>query len=485
MVNISHNIQFLICLLLFSITGELSYAQTISFNTENVEYYIQNQKIGLRDVSSKKIVVPCKYDYIGKYSTTHKLAPFKKSGLWGYLNDKAVEVIKPKYEDARGFSTKHGLAPVKLNGKWGFINKSGVLKLTCKYDEVGGFNNDGLSRVKLGGKWGMIDTFGKIVIPCKYDELNNFGKNNTACASLNGSYGLINKTGKVLVDFKYQNSLYFNDDGYARCNRVGKYGLVNLTGDEVIPCIYDQVSNPSEGLVCVKSEDKYGYMDYGGKIIIPIVYDDAEDFENGIAAVEDEEGCHILASDTRRLVTIKGKYSSIYKLRYCDKDLFVVRILKDDWESGLVNKEGVYVIPSKYTDISMHAAEGAELVGIQKNDKWGFSDFKGNLIIPCQYDDTDIHFQNGHIACKKGNKWGIIDTHGNNLIPFIYDLIDQNGMFSRTKNGDKWGAIGPDAKVVFEPKYDEVGYPTTSLRYYPVKLNGQDGYADYYGNDTF
>jgi hypothetical protein len=42
-----------------------------------------------------------------------------------------------------------------------------------------------------------------------------------------------------------------------------------------------------------------------------------------------------------------------------------------------------------------------------------------------------------------------------------------------------------DEKIAFELKYDEIDYPNTILRYYPVKLNGQDGYVDYYGNDTF
>lgn len=476
-----------IAVLLIAIANiAITYAQTTAFNIKNLEYFIQNKLIGLRDQSTKRLVVSCKYDYIGAYSSTHKLAPVKRSGLWGYINDKAVETITPKYEDAKGFSTKQGLAPVKLNGKWGFINKAGVLKLACKYENVGGFNDEGLSKVKLDGKWGVINTLGKIVIPCKYDELGNLEKDNTISASLNGNYGLVNKSGQVLVNFLYQNNLYFNKDGYARCMREGKYGIVNSVGKEVIPCIYDQISNPSEGLICVKSKEKYGYVDYSGKVIIPIVYDDAEDFENGIAAVEDDEGCYILSSDTRRLASFDGKYNSIIRLNYCDKDLFVVQFLKDEWVYGLANKDGVYVIPqNKYSEIKIFAGDGAELVGVQKNGMWGFSDFKGNIIIPCQYEDTETHFQNGHIAVKKGEKWGIVDMVGSIIIPFEYDIIDQNGLFSRVKKGEKWGAVGADGKLKLEPKYDEISYPNTTLRYYPVKLNGKDGYADYYGNDTF
>lgn len=481
MVNISHNIQFIFCLLLFSIIGELSYAQTIAFNTENVEYYIQNRKIGLRDVSTKKIVVPCKYDYIGTYSSTHKLAPFKKSGLWGYLNDKAVETIKPKYEEARAFSTKHGLAPVKLNGKWGFINKSGILKLACKYEDVGGFNDEGLARIKLDGKWGIINTAGTVVIPCKYDDLNNLSKQGFATASLNKLYGTIDKTGKILVPFKYESSLYFNDEGYAVCKRYGKYGIVDRNGNETTKCIYVATGSLSEGLLCVQANEKWGFIDYMGNVIIPVVYKYKMDFLNGIVGMDDSDGgSYILSKDTRRIAAFP-KCSFITRLGYYDDGtLFVVHESDGD---GLVNSEGKYILPATFKDVEIF--HGFNLVGVKKTDKWGFANIDGTIQIPYSYDEIGYHFQNGHIACKKSDKWGIIDTHGNNLIPFAYDLIEQNGMFSRTKNGDKWGAIGPDAKVVFEPKYDEVGYPTTSLRYYPVKLNGQDGYADYYGNDTF
>ncbi len=143
--------------------GGTSFAQTAVFNTENIEYYIQNKKIGLRDITTKKLVVPCKYDYIGSFSK-QKLAPFKRNGLYGYLNDKGVEIIAPKYQEVKAFPSDEGLAPIKSNGKWGYINKNGVVTISPKYDYADGFAK-GLAIVGLNGKKGVVNSQGKIIIP--------------------------------------------------------------------------------------------------------------------------------------------------------------------------------------------------------------------------------------------------------------------------------------------------------------------------------
>lgn len=483
MVTTNFNKSIIIHLSLFIMIGNSVFAQKNGFNTENVEYYIQNKKIGLRDITTKKLVVPCKYDYIGSFSK-QKLATFKRNGLYGYLNDKSVEVIAPKYQEAKSFSSDEALAPVKSNGKWGFINKAGISKIPCKYDDVGGFTG-GLSRVKQNGKWGMINTSGTIVIPCKYDELNNFGKQDFATASQNGLYGTIDKSGKVLVPFKYESPLYFNEDGFAGCKRDGKYGIVHRNGDETAKCIHVESAYMSSGLMCVKQGEKYGFIDYNGNLIIPYNYKHSKSFEHGYVGLSDEHGSYILTPDTKTIARFSGDYSSIYPLDYYeDGTLFVLHQDTDNgFKHALVNTDGEFILSCEYEDIKIFY--GCGLIAVKKTDKWGFADVHGNLKIPYRYEDTAFHFQNNYIACKKDGKWGVIDTSGLELIPFKYDLIDQNGIFARTKIGDRFGAIGPDAKVVFEPRYDEVGYPTTSLRYYPVKLNGQDGYADYYGNDTF
>lgn len=79
----------------------------------------------------------------------------------------------------------------------------------------------------------------------------------------------------------------------------------------------------------------------------------------------------------------------------------------------------------------------------------------------------------------------MIGIKGDVLIPFEYDLIDQNYIYSKVFNNGKMGALSSDLQLILPVKYDDISYPDRRLGYYPVKLNGQDGYADFYGNDTF
>ena len=54
----------------------------------------------------------------------------------------------------------------------------------------------------------------------------------------------------------------------------------------VIPAIYDDAMDFSEGLAAVKLNDNYGFIDYSGNEVIPFKYDFAYSFENGKAGVK-------------------------------------------------------------------------------------------------------------------------------------------------------------------------------------------------------
>ncbi len=55
------------------------------------------------------------------------------------------------------------------------------------------------------------------------------------------------------------------------------------------------------------------------------------------------------------------------------------------------------------------------------NDKWGFLDRDGNLIVDCKYNEVSA-FKKG-IAIVFNGKYGIVDYLGNEVIPCIFDNI--------------------------------------------------------------
>ena len=81
------------------------------------------------------------------------------------------------------------------------------------------------------------------------------------------------------------------------------------------------------------------------------------------------------------------------------------------------------------------------LSAFKQNDKWGFIDVNGKVVISPVYDDCQ-DFSNGVAAVKMNGQWGYIDASGKVLIrpafeectPFVRNVA------TARKNG-KWGVI--------------------------------------------
>lgn len=437
------NIFYFILISLIVCTFKSSAA---TVELDKLECIIQNKKMGLRDRISHKMVIPCKYDLI-EYAGTD-------------------------------------LYKVKANGLWGVVNSSGKVILLPKYNELGGFSSScKLSSAKTADKWGFIDLTGKFVIPEKYEDVDDFRTENHCTAKFNGKWGLIDIQGKVLIDFKYDRPLYFKE-GYSKCVRNGLVGILHLNGNESVPCQYKDSWILENGLLAVESNGKFGFIDVNGKVIIPFKYNHTiEKFDLDHICLDDETGTYIISKTSEILASFKDK--ELHHIIGADgvKDLYCIRNRKAPYSQGVVNKKGEFVFPIDYQEVGICFNQG--LIKIKKNDKWGFGDIKGKLIINYIYDEVALCHEGKGIAVKKGDKWGMISPTGDTLIPFEYDIIDQNYVFARTSKNGKWGVIDNEAKVVLSNKYDDISYQDRRLGYFLLKLNGQDGYADFYGNDTF
>ena len=69
-------------------------------------------------------------------------------------------------------------------------------------------------------------------------------------------------------------------------------------------------------------------------------------------------------------------------------------------------------------------AECKEWERFEENDKWGFKDKSGNVVIPCMYDYIEWRFENGRVVVCIDDKRGVINAANNIVIPIEYDRID-------------------------------------------------------------
>ncbi|MGI6585280.1 MAG: RICIN domain-containing protein [Lutisporaceae bacterium] len=128
--------------------------------------------------------------------------------------------------------------------------------------------DSGLRKVQVGEKYGLVDMYGNWAAEPIYD-------------SIDAHYWLWNENygRKLLPDAKgIERTDELFVDGYVQAVRNGKMGLLDKTGKEVIPCSYDAVGLPVEGICRLTRKSDYniyiGYwnLELGKEIAAPNKY---------------------------------------------------------------------------------------------------------------------------------------------------------------------------------------------------------------------
>lgn len=184
------------------------------------------------------------------------------------------------------------------------------------------------------------------------------------------------------------------------------------------------------------NEKSYGFIDNRGNVVIAPIFSSVSDFENGLCAV-----------------SLKKEGKSV---------------------AGMIDKEANVVTPFVYKWIDKYCLSNRITV-VDTNDKIGFLDKKGKLVIPCQYevDKQKFFYYYPHfyeekfpspgnknkragiaVVCKNG-KFGAIDTNGAIAIPFEYDdMGNADGAIMVKKNG-KYGFVDYYGKILIPIEYDD------------------------------
>ncbi|MEM7511103.1 MAG: WG repeat-containing protein [Bacteroidota bacterium] len=84
---------------------------------------------------------------------------------------------------------------------------------------------------------------------------------------------------------------------------------------------------------------------------------------------------------------------------------------------GFIDIEGGLVLDFQY-DFARPFSEG--FASVKQNGKWGFINKEGVLVIPYKF-DLAYSFSNGRACVKQGEKESYVDRNGNLISPFIFD----------------------------------------------------------------
>ena len=163
-----------------------------------------------------------------------------------------------------------------------------------------------------------------------------------------------------------------------------KWGYITTTGDIAIAPTFDGASSFHDGLAAVKVDWARGYIDHSGNFVIKPIFEAAEDFHDGLAIVKIDGELHCI-----------DKYGNNHD---------------DDIESHMPEQ----AFESGYNpQYELHDG----LVRFVENQKFGYKDKEGNVIIKPQYFEA-ADFSEGLACVKKGKtgSWGYIDTSGKTVI---------------------------------------------------------------------
>ena len=305
-----------------------------------------------------------------------------------------------------------------------------------------------------------------------------------------------------------------------------RYGYIDKKGRLVIPCIYDNVKDFSEGLARVSEKDwKFGFIDKKGNTIIPFTLGEhTGSFSEGLASVRPDE-------DYTGYINKKGEFvipvmkragiggafgGGIAPIRIDNNETFFIdihgnEVIPSRPIRSFGYKDGFYVVREKnrrfgvidvkgnfifqnYNGINGFS-EGLFVVNkmFEKKDEsgysrkflYGFVDTQGRETISPQYDKAQS-FSDGLAAVEKDKKWGYINKQGQFVIPVQYEeAYDFHEGLAFVKTKEHYIVIDKQGKVVsLHPNYSYFrGHFSEGLN--AVMLNGQWGYVDIYGNSTF
>lgn len=236
---------------------------------------------------------------------------------------------------------------------------------------------------------------------------------------------------------------------------------------------YDYVSSFSEGLAIVTKDQKSGFINREGMLEIPLIYDQCSLFKEDVSIVKIGELYGLINKGGKELLPVE--FDNIYE--WLDEENYIVE------KNNLYGVYNIYlgtIIEPIYAKIIP-----GEIMTVHTTDsKMGLIDNKGNIILdPIYKEIKDINIENNRVVLKKDRLFYIADLIGNPMSDEIYRDINIFDDAAIIHNGNKYGIMDIQGKVIIEPKYIGIEWGKGGLvTVYDDK--GKVGLVDALGNEV-
>ncbi len=435
----------------------VSYVRKYKSTTFTPEAWHEIYKMGMKDYSEEtynqfKQKFP-DYPFPEELETDFRLQntfflPFDSFGKTGYINEDGQEMIRPNYEEGTLFS--EGLAVVMKNGKYGYINKADKLIINFRFQDAEPFHN-GCAVVKKDSLYGLINKKGEFIIQPEYDELSEASET-IFMGVKNDHSGYIHKSGSVLTDFDFDLAGDFKN-GFAIVNKNEKYGLLNESGKfNIEPKFSELVFIANRLLKALDENENWGILNVNGDTVMPFVLGAVGEFHENRALIEKNNKCGYINEKCEIVIPLNYIYSSILLTSGNFQNGYA--LIKQKFKNVLIDTTGKSIVFFGCDDYG-RPSEG--LVPVRKNKKWGYSDMKGKIQIPCKYELAES-FENGYAIIRQNKLKGIIDTSGTIFIQPTYEDLSFKSNVILARSNHKAGLLMKDGSVLVPFQYDKIEF---------------------------
>lgn len=313
------------------------------------------------------------------------------------------------------------LAAYLSDSLWHFIDYNGELLFPpMELIEVASYS-EGLFRVLKktddGNKWFFIDDKGNIAIEPDCDIVGSFHNGRALVITF------VDKNKEELI-----------------------YGYIDRNGNQVIPKIYDDAIEFSEGKAYVMNENRRGYIDTNGVFLFELPENIVGyKFQNGLARISNTDYMFgFIDRSGKKIIDLIFEETGNFMHNFAPAN--------DKSKMGYIDKNGRFFF-SAIWDECREFSEGLAFVGA--NDQmnriiWSVIDTSGMKITEYEYTNV-IDYSEGLASVEKNRKWAFIDRGGFPVIDFQFDFAGKfkDGLaIVGLREAKKFGFIDKEGKFV-------------------------------------
>ena len=451
---------------------------------KNLLTYKQDDKIGLINLEGEVIANPI-YETIEGLPYKEGELLVKLDGKYGVINNKGNNLVEPEYDQITvdNYTTEEE----------GYKRAGYIISNTTED----------------GYRYGYIDIDGNVLLEPEYTEISRItnikdDNNIYLIVAQNGQYGLV-KNQEPIIKNEYQSISYNSESNTLTLEKTKRYGVATLDGEVIIPTEFVQIDSTG---IYIYATDVDGnvtaYKEDGNPAEIDSnVYILNTENENYQIKIDNTQGSSYSILNQAGEQITKQNYSYI---NYLYDNYFIVSVTGG--KVGVINDKEEPVIEIQYDSIEKVEGTDYILTRLSQNSSTQLYDknFKQlcemtNAIVKKEdnyikiYNDTetkyfdlegnekqntDIFPDNQIYAKSKDEKWGFVDKSGNVVVDYIYDKVtdlDSYG-YAGIKLEGKWGVVDANGKVILEPTYtfNVQTEPQFIKDYYRVEY----GYGEFY-----